>query len=52
MYNFRLQKFEKFKYLIDDIFIDLRSFLNCVSMKNIIRTLNPMVRFLKFTFKK
>ena len=42
----------KFKYLIDDITIDLLFFWNFTRIEDIIRTYNPTVRFSKFTSNK
>ena len=42
----------KFKYLIDDIVIDLRSSRNFVNMKDIRRKCNPIMDLSKFTSNK
>ena len=42
----------KFKHLIEDIAIDLWSSWNFASMNDILKTYNPIVRFLNFTFNK
>ena len=42
----------KFKHLIDDIAMDLLSFWNFSSTKDIIRIWNPTVKFSKFTFNE
>ena len=42
----------KFKYLIDNIFIDFWSFGNFVTMEDIKRKCNPMMDMSKFTSNK
>ena len=51
MHNLRLQNL-KFKYLIDDIDIDIWYFGNFASMKDIRRKCNLMMDLSKFTFNK
>ena len=51
MQNFRY-KILIFKFLIDDIVIDVWSSCNFLSIKDIIRECNPIVRFLKFISNK
>ena len=46
--HFRLQKL-KFKYLIDDIAIDIWSYWKFAKMEDIRRKCNPMVDLSKFT---
>ena len=45
-------KNSKFKYLIDDLTINLWSYWNFASMKQIRRKCNPIVNFTKFTSNK
>ena len=49
MYNLDYKSL-KFKYLINDIIIDIWSYRNFASMRNIKRKFNSMVKVLKFTY--
>ena len=51
MHNIRLVNFE-FKYLIDNITINLGSFRNFANMKDILTKCNPMMNLSKFTSNK
>ena len=42
----------KFKYLIDDMVIEILFFRNFANMENIKRKCNPMMNLSKFTYNK